>query len=53
MKQIITVDRPISMGTSEAFKLTSLGLVRFQGSEVIPTCNLYRQYFRERLRVGT
>lgn len=52
MKQIVTVDQPISMSTSEAFKLTSLGLVRFRGSEVVPTCNLYRQYFRERLRVG-
>ena len=52
MKQIVTVDQPISMSTSEAFKLTSLGLVQFRGSEVVPTCNLYRQYFRERLRVG-
>jgi len=51
MKQVIAVDQPISMSTSEAFKLTSLGLVQFRGSEVVPTCNLYRQYFRERLRV--
>ncbi|MBD2465783.1 AAA-like domain-containing protein [Oscillatoria sp. FACHB-1407] len=49
MKQVIAVDQPISIGTSEAFKLTSLGLVRFEGSCVVPMCNLYRQYFRERL----
>lgn len=53
MKQVIAVDHPISIKTSEAFKLTSMGLVLFQGSEVMPSCNLYRQYFRERLRVGT
>lgn len=52
MKQVIAVDQPISINTSEAFKLTSMGLVVFQGSEVLPSCNLYRQYFRERLRVG-
>jgi len=52
MKQIIAVDHPISINTSEAFKLTSMGLVLFRGSEVVPSCNLYRTYFRERLRVG-
>lgn len=49
MKQVIAVDHPVSIGTSEAFKLTSMGLVRFQGSDVVPVCTLYRQYFRERL----
>lgn len=52
MKQVIVVNQPVSISTSEAFKLTSMGLVQFQGSEVVPTCNLYRQYFRERLKVG-
>ncbi|MBM0743963.1 AAA-like domain-containing protein [Phormidium sp. CLA17] len=52
MKQVIAVDQPVSINTSEAFKLTSMGLVQFRGSEVAPSCNLYRQYFRERLRVG-
>ncbi|PSB15549.1 CHAT domain-containing protein [Phormidesmis priestleyi ULC007] len=53
MKQVIAVDHPIAINTSEAFKLTSMGLVLFRGSEVMPSCNLYREYFRERLRVGT
>ncbi|MBD1865157.1 MULTISPECIES: AAA-like domain-containing protein [Trichocoleus] len=52
MKQVIGVNHPVSISTSEAFKLTSMGLVLFQGSEVLPSCNLYRQYFRERLRVS-
>lgn len=49
MKRVIMSDRPISIDTGDAFKLTSMGLVEFQGSEVTPICNLYRQYFRERL----
>lgn len=52
MKQVIAVNQPVSISTSEAFKLTSMGLVLFQGSEVLPSCDLYRQYFRERLRVS-
>lgn len=52
MKQVIAVEHPVSINTSEAFKLTSMGLVLFRGSEVVPSCDLYRQYFRERLRVG-
>jgi len=49
MKRVILADRPIAIETGEAFKLTSMGLVQFQGSEVTPICNLYRRYFRERL----
>ncbi|MBW4473515.1 MAG: AAA-like domain-containing protein [Stenomitos rutilans HA7619-LM2] len=49
IKQVVAVDHAISINTSDAFKLTSMGLVLFQGSEVIPTCDLYRRYFRERL----
>jgi hypothetical protein len=52
IKQVIAVKQPVSISTSEAFKLTSMGLVLFQGSEVLPSCDLYRQYFRERLRVS-
>ena len=49
MKQIIAVDRPVSINRSEAFMLTSMGLVKFQGNDVVPICDLYRLYFRERL----
>ncbi|NJR59874.1 MAG: CHAT domain-containing protein [Cyanobacteria bacterium CRU_2_1] len=53
MKQVIIANQPVSISTSEAFRLTSMGLVQFRGSDVVPTCDLYRQYFRERLRIGT
>lgn len=52
MKEVIEGDQAIAIKTSEAFKLTSMGLVQFEGSKVVPSCNLYRQYFRERLGVA-
>jgi hypothetical protein len=52
MKQVVAVDHPVSISTSEAFKLTSMGLVQFQNNSVVPLCDLYRQYFRERFRVA-
>lgn len=49
VKQVVAADRPIEIRTAEAFKLRSMGLVKFQGNTVIPLCDLYRQYFRDRL----
>jgi serine/threonine protein kinase len=46
-KQIVAADLPMRIETALAFKLHSMGLVKFQGNEVMPMCNLYRQYFRE------
>lgn len=47
IKQVVTEAKPVQIGTSEAFKLRSMGLVKFQGNAVTPLCDLYRQYFRE------
>ncbi|HEY9743719.1 MAG TPA: AAA-like domain-containing protein [Coleofasciculaceae cyanobacterium] len=49
MKQVVA-NTPI--GTVEAFKLRSMGLVKFQVNTVMPLCDLYRQYFRDRLLGG-
>lgn len=49
MKRVIAVDEPIRIDATEAFKLSSMGLVRFSGNDVVPLCDLYRQYFREML----
>ena len=52
MKQVIASPEPIQIGSDEGFKLHSMGLVKFQGNAVMPLCNLYRLYFRERLGVS-
>jgi len=50
-KNLVTSDRPLPLDSRLAFKLRSIGLVKFQGNDVIPMCNLYSQYFRQSLRV--
>ena len=49
IKKVVAADAPVEIGTAEGFKLRSMGLVKFQGNAVMPLCNLYRQYFRDRL----
>ncbi|WP_445214876.1 AAA-like domain-containing protein [Brasilonema sp. UFV-L1] len=52
IKQVVTATQPVRVETGLAFKLRSMGLVKFQGNDVTPLCDLYRLYFRERLGVN-
>jgi len=52
VKRVVAAKGPVRIETEEAFKLASMGLVRFQGNDVIPLCDLYRRYFRERLQIS-
>ncbi|MBR8834791.1 MAG: AAA-like domain-containing protein [Stigonema ocellatum SAG 48.90 = DSM 106950] len=52
IKQVIASPQPVRIETGLAFKLRSMGLVKFQGNDVMPLCDLYRQYFGDRLGVG-
>jgi serine/threonine-protein kinase len=49
VKQVVAANSPVEVKTAEAFKLRSMGLVKFQGNAVMPLCDLYRLYFRDRL----
>jgi hypothetical protein len=49
VQQVVRADHPVRLGTADSFKLASMGLVRWQGNDVMPMCDLYRVYFRERL----
>ncbi|NMG07882.1 AAA-like domain-containing protein [Brasilonema sp. UFV-L1] len=49
---VMTSDTPVDVGSVEAFKLRSMGIIKFQGNKVMPLCDLYRQYFRDRLEVS-
>ncbi|MBD2353503.1 AAA-like domain-containing protein [Tolypothrix sp. FACHB-123] len=51
IKQVVTANSPVDVGAEAAFKLRSMGLVKFQGNDVIPLCDLYRQYFTNRLKI--
>lgn len=49
MKQTIASNEAVRLDTGLAFKLRSMGLVKFKENDVTPLCNLYRLYFRENL----
>ncbi|MGE5656247.1 MAG: AAA-like domain-containing protein [Actinomycetota bacterium] len=51
MKEAVEATKPVNLKAIQAFKLDSLGLVKLQGNECSPRCELYRQYFRSRLSV--
>ncbi|MFE4108661.1 AAA-like domain-containing protein [Almyronema epifaneia] len=52
VKQIVRSEQPVRLESVQAFQLHSMGLVNLQGNDVTPRCDLYRQYFRDRLGVG-
>ncbi len=52
MVNVLASKEPVAIGAPEAFKLRSMGLVKFQGNAVKPLCDLYRQYFCNRLGVN-
>ncbi|WP_238360795.1 AAA-like domain-containing protein [Iningainema tapete] len=49
MKQVVAAINPVRIDSRAAFKLRSMGLVKFRGNNVQPLCDLYRHYFRNRL----
>jgi serine/threonine-protein kinase len=48
-RQVITKNKPVELDAEAGFKLDSMGLVKLQGNEATPRCDLYRNYFREHL----
>ncbi len=50
VKRVIAATSPVRLEPVQAFQLHSMGLMQLQGNDVVPRCNLYRQYFEERLR---
>lgn len=49
MRAVVMSEAPVSLGSEEKFKLDSMGLVVRIKNKVQPRCQLYRQYFRDRL----
>ncbi|MDF5733622.1 MAG: AAA-like domain-containing protein [Rhizonema sp. PD38] len=45
LKQVVASPQPVRIETGLAFKLRSMGLVKFQGNDVMPLCGLYSLYF--------
>lgn len=49
LQKVLAANTSVRLGFIEMFKLHSMGLVRLQGNEITLRCELYRQYFSERL----
>lgn len=52
MKQVVSINEPVRLKEKQTFKLDSMGLIKRLGNNAIPSCELYRQYFRDRLEVS-
>ncbi|MEM9218402.1 MAG: AAA-like domain-containing protein [Cyanobacteria bacterium P01_F01_bin.150] len=50
---VLKSEAPVDLDSEQAFKLHSLGLVRFQKNGLIPSFDLYRQYFGDRIQPVT
>jgi DNA-binding CsgD family transcriptional regulator len=51
LKKVVTTTSPVRLESTPLYKLHSMGLVQLQGNDCSPRCNLYRQYFCDRLGV--
>jgi AAA-like domain/CHAT domain len=53
MQQILVTTSPVRLAADQALQLDSMGLIVRRGNDVMPSCNLYRLYFGDRLEVNT
>lgn len=49
LTRVVMSPTPVKLDPIQAFKLHSMGLVRFVQGQVVPSWNLYRRYFSDRL----
>ncbi|MBW4612343.1 MAG: AAA-like domain-containing protein [Desmonostoc vinosum HA7617-LM4] len=47
--ELVKADQSVSINPIETYKLDSLGLIRFEGDRILPSCELYRIYFKKQL----
>jgi hypothetical protein len=47
--EVVTRNQNISLNSIDAYKLESLGLIRYEGDRILPRCELYRAYFEKQL----
>jgi transcriptional regulator with XRE-family HTH domain len=46
LQKVVTSIEPVALDSMQIYKLHSMGLVQQQDNQVMPRCNLYREYFR-------
>jgi hypothetical protein len=48
-KSVVNSTEAVTLETSTGYKLQSMGLIKWQGNQALPSCQLYREYFSDRL----
>jgi hypothetical protein len=48
-KSVINSTEAVTLETSTGHKLQSMGLIKWRGNQALPSCQLYREYFSDRL----
>ena len=51
-RQVVDASEPVTVEPITAYRLESLGLIKLNKNQATPSCELYRQYFREFLPTG-
>lgn len=49
LKKVVTASQPVRLEQAQVFKLYGMGLILKEGHYATPRCQLYRQYFSDRL----
>jgi transcriptional regulator with XRE-family HTH domain len=51
MSEVVNANYPVHLKSEQsAYQLVSMGVVHFEGgNRIVPRCNLYREYFRDRI----
>ncbi len=47
LKRVVSSSTPVELEPMQAFKLQSKGLVKLRDQQVVPSCDLYRSYFKQ------
>ncbi|MEI6063851.1 MAG: AAA-like domain-containing protein [Pseudanabaena sp. ELA748] len=50
MKKLAIADGAVRLERKELVKIDGMGLLKHQGNEVLPRCDLYKRYFSDRLK---
>jgi diguanylate cyclase (GGDEF)-like protein len=53
LQQVVNAEQSVELEAIAAYKLESMGLVKLEGNQARPLCQLYRLYFREQLKAET
>lgn len=48
-RQVVASEQPVTLAPLLVYQLQSMGLIKLLGNQAVPRCQLYQQYFRERL----